>query len=77
MIDERNSEYLPIRIGAVVVRQVLFTYALPVQDLFGTMAIPLRIWPWPFLGGFVFFLGLEAQKWIIRRWRASKPAQAA
>jgi magnesium-transporting ATPase (P-type) len=69
-----GNRYLPMGIGAVVILQLLFTYALPLQDLFGTMAIPLRIWPWLFLGGFVFFLVVEAEKWIIRRWRASRPA---
>ncbi|MBC8752074.1 HAD-IC family P-type ATPase [Paraburkholderia sp. WC7.3b] len=71
-----GNRYLPMGIGALVVLQLMFTYALPLQDLFGTMAIPLRIWPRLFLGGFVFFLVVEAEKWIIRRWRASKPALA-
>jgi magnesium-transporting ATPase (P-type) len=67
-----GNRYLPMGIGAVVVLQLLFTYAPPLQELFGTMAIPLQIWPWLILGGFVFFLVVEAEKWIIRKWRASK-----
>jgi magnesium-transporting ATPase (P-type) len=69
-----GNRYLPIGIGAVAVLQLFFTYALPLQDLFGTMAIPAGIWPWLFLGGLVFFFVVEAEKWVIRRWRASKPA---
>jgi len=57
---------LPMGIGAVVVLQLLFTYAPPFTDLFETTAIPLRIWPWLFLAGFVFFLVVEMEKFIIR-----------
>jgi hypothetical protein len=53
-------------IGAIVVLQLLFTYALPFQELFETEAIPLWIWPWLFLGGLVFFLVVEAEKFVIR-----------
>jgi Cation transporting ATPase, C-terminus len=53
-------------IGAVVILQLLFTYAPPLQRLFDNAAIPLRIWPWLLLGGLVFFLLVEAEKLIIR-----------
>jgi magnesium-transporting ATPase (P-type) len=58
--------YLPLGIGAVVVLQALFTYAPPLQALFDTEAIPLQVWPWLFLGGFVFFLVVELEKLVIR-----------
>jgi len=61
-----GNKYLPMSIGAVVVLQLLFTYAPPLQALFETTAIPLRIWPWLFLAGFVFFLVVEMEKFIIR-----------
>ena len=61
-----GNKYLPMGIGAVVVLQLLFTYAPPLQALFETTAIPLRIWPWLFLAGFVFFLVVEMEKFIIR-----------
>ena len=50
----------------VVVLQMLFTYAPPLQAVFGTAAVPLRIWPWLVLGGFLFFLMVEAEKLILR-----------
>jgi len=53
-------------IGAVVLLQLLFTYAPPLQRLFDTEAIPLRVWPWLFAGGLLFFLVVEAEKLIIR-----------
>ena len=61
-----GNRYLPLGIGAVVVLQILFTYAPPLQHLFETEAVPLRVWPRLFLGGFVFFLIVEAEKLIIR-----------
>jgi magnesium-transporting ATPase (P-type) len=61
-----GNKYLPLGIGAVVVLQLLFTYALPLQYLFDNEAIPLRVWPWLFLGGLVFFLVVEVEKLIIR-----------
>jgi magnesium-transporting ATPase (P-type) len=61
-----GNRYLPMGIGAVVVLQLLFTYAPPLQAIFHNEAIPLRIWPWLFLGGFVFFLIVEIEKLVIR-----------
>jgi magnesium-transporting ATPase (P-type) len=60
-----GNKHLPMGIGAVVVLQVLFTYAPPLQALFDTESIPLRVWPWLFLGGILFFgcmsMGIRAQ----------------
>ena len=67
-----DNKYLPLGIGAVVILQLLFTYAPPLQLLFETAAIPLRIWPWLLLGGFVFFLVVEAEKLIIRLTRSRR-----
>jgi magnesium-transporting ATPase (P-type) len=71
-----GNPYLAVGIGAVVVLQVLFTYAPPLQDLFETEAIPLWVWPWLFLGGLVFFCVVEAEKLIIRMSRPSLRAGA-
>jgi len=61
-----GNKYLPLGIGAVVILQLLFTYAPPLQRLFDNEAIPLWVWPWLFLAGLVFFLVVEAEKLIIR-----------
>jgi magnesium-transporting ATPase (P-type) len=61
-----GNKYLPMGIGAVVVLQLLFTYAPPLQALFDNEAIPLHVWPVLFAGGFVFFLVVELEKLIIR-----------
>jgi magnesium-transporting ATPase (P-type) len=67
-----DNKYLPLGIGAVVILQLLFTYAPPLQVLFDTEAIQLRIWPWLLLGGLAFFIVVEAEKLIIRLMRASQ-----
>jgi magnesium-transporting ATPase (P-type) len=69
-----GNKYLLIGIGAVVVLQLLFTYAPPFQILFETAALPLWVWPWLVLGGLLFFLVVEAEKLIIR---ISRPAPGA
>jgi magnesium-transporting ATPase (P-type) len=61
-----GNRYLALGIGAVIVLQLLFTYAPPLQELFETEAIPLWVWPRLLIGGFVFFLVVETEKWIIR-----------
>jgi magnesium-transporting ATPase (P-type) len=61
-----GNKYLPLGIGTVVILQLLFTYAPPLQALFDNEAIPLWVWPWLFAGGLVFFLVVEAEKLIIR-----------
>jgi calcium-translocating P-type ATPase len=64
-----GNPYLPVSVGAVVILQMLFTYAPPLQAVFDTEAVPLRIWPWLVLGGFLFFLMVEAEKLILRMGR--------
>jgi calcium-translocating P-type ATPase len=61
-----GNKYLPLGIGAVIVLQLLFTYAPPLQALFDNEAVPLRVWPWLFVGGLVFFLLVELEKMMIR-----------
>ena len=58
--------YLPLGIVAVVVLQLIFTYAPPVQAMFGNESIPLWVWPWLLAGGLLLFLVVEAEKLIIR-----------
>ncbi len=72
-----GNKYLPLGIIAVVIVQALFTYAPPFQALFGTEAVPLRIWPWLLAGGFLFFLVVEAEKLIIRSTRLRRAVTTA
>jgi magnesium-transporting ATPase (P-type) len=61
-----GNKYLPVGIGAVVILQLLFTYAPPFQAMFGNDAIPLWVWPWLLAGGLLFFVIVEAEKLVIR-----------
>jgi magnesium-transporting ATPase (P-type) len=61
-----GNKYLPLGIGAVVILQLLFTYAPPLQAMFDNEAIPLRVWPWLLAGGLLFFVVVEAEKLVIR-----------
>jgi magnesium-transporting ATPase (P-type) len=61
-----GNKYLPLGIGAVVILQLLFTYAPPFQAMFGNEAIPLWVWPWLLAGGLLFFVVVEAEKLVIR-----------
>jgi hypothetical protein len=61
-----DNPYLPVGIGAVVILQLLFTYAPPLQAMFGNEAVPLWIWPWLIAGGLALFLVVEAEKLVIR-----------
>ncbi|HKE17694.1 MAG TPA: HAD-IC family P-type ATPase, partial [Kofleriaceae bacterium] len=72
----RGNRYLPLGIGTVVVLQILFTYAPPLQALFHTRSMPLRLWPWLILGGVLFFLVVEAEKVILRMAARSSASDA-
>jgi len=50
----------------VVILQLLFTYAIPLQRLFDNEAVPLYVWPRLIAGGVAFFLVVELEKLIIR-----------
>jgi calcium-translocating P-type ATPase len=72
-----GNRYLPMGIAAVVVLQLLYTYAPPLQYVFETEGIPLHVWPWLFLGGLIFFFVVEIEKAIIRATRSREPAVEA
>ena len=72
-----GNRYLPLGVGAVVLLQLLFTYAPPFQRMFGTESVPFQVWPWLLLGGFLFFLIVEAEKFVIRFRRSSPGGSSA
>jgi magnesium-transporting ATPase (P-type) len=61
-----GNKYLPLGIISVAILQLLFTYAPPLQAMFGNEAIPLWVWPWLLAGGLLFFLVVELEKLVIR-----------
>ena len=72
-----GNRYLPMGIGAVIVLQLLYTYAPPLQSVFETEGLPLGVWPWLFLGGLIFFFVVEIEKAIIRATRSRERAVEA
>ena len=72
-----GNRYLPLGVGAVAALQLLFTYAPPFQRMFGVAPIPLGVWPWLVLGGAIFFLVVEAEKFVIRSLRLNQPAKTS
>src|SRR4029078_764143 len=61
------TPYLPLGIIAVVILQLIFTYAPPFQAMFGNEAVPLWVWPWLRACVLLFFVAVEAEKFVIRR----------
>jgi magnesium-transporting ATPase (P-type) len=55
-------------IGLILLLQLLFTYAPPVQTLMGTAAISAADWLIVTLAGTVLLLWVEAEKTRRRRW---------
>jgi len=62
----RGNRFLPLGVGAVVVLQLIFTYARPLQMLFDTRSMPLWTWPYVVVGGMIFFLIVESEKLVLR-----------
>ncbi len=61
-----GNKWIPLSILAVAVLQWLFTYVPFMQSIFGTEPLPLYIWKWLLLGGFIFFTLVELEKVLIR-----------
>ncbi|WP_395398133.1 HAD-IC family P-type ATPase [Novosphingobium sp. BL-8A] len=62
----RGNPVLWYGIGAVVVLQILFTYAPPFHAIFDTAALPPAAWLWLLTGGIIVFLVVELEKLVIR-----------
>jgi len=69
-----GNPYLWYGIAAVVVLQLLFTYAPPLHAVFDTEALPPSVWLWLIVGGLAFFLVVEIEKLVIRSTPALKDA---
>ncbi len=54
-------------IAVIVALQVLFTYFEPMKKLFGTDDIGLDAWLHTLMVGFLVFVVVEVEKWIMRR----------
>lgn len=69
-----GSRPVLIAVGALILLQGLFTYAPPLQFLFGTTAIGLEEWGRILVFGIVLFTLVELEKAFLRR-RGFNPHQ--
>jgi magnesium-transporting ATPase (P-type) len=64
-----GNPYVLVSVAVLLVLQLLFTYAPPLQALFGSSAIDFAAWWRVTLFGVAVFGVVEAEKWIVRRMR--------
>jgi magnesium-transporting ATPase (P-type) len=62
-----GSRYALLAAGALVILQLMLTYAPPLQRWFGTEAIGLRDWAVVIAAGGLVFILVEAEKAVMRR----------
>jgi Ca2+-transporting ATPase len=62
-----------LTVGLLVIFQALFTYNGWMQTLFGTESMPLHLWPKILLAGLVVFVIVEAEKFLLYRYKNNKP----
>jgi magnesium-transporting ATPase (P-type) len=64
-----GNRLVPVVIGAIIALQLLFTYAPPMEALFGTGPLDGPAWVRILAWGLVVFVAVELEKWAIRRYR--------
>ena len=67
----QGNPWVPGSIAAIIVLQLLFTYAPPLQLLFGTEALSVADWVRVVIAGVIVFLLVELEKWLLA-WRAEQ-----
>ena len=69
-----SNPWVPGAITGILLLQLLFTYAPPMQTLFGTTPLPAEAWGFMLLAGFSVLLLVEAEKaWFRRRNTRTNP----
>jgi len=63
----RSNKYIYITIGLVVLAQIFFTYAKPMQKLFHSEPFDLVVWIRIVILGLTLFLLVELEKFFVRR----------
>ena len=71
-----GNRYVLYAVGIIIVLQLAFTYAPPMQFLFATEGLPASSWGLMALAGLAIFLVVEAEKAVWRRREATRlPAE--
>lgn len=63
-----------IAITVVMLAQLAFTYVAPMQTLFGSAALDAASWSRVTAAGFGIFVAVEAEKWLLARFRRARGA---
>jgi len=71
-----NNRYAFYAVGILIVLQLVFTYAPFMNEWFATAPHKAWYWVYPLMGGFVVFLIVETEKYLIGKQRAKKLRQA-
>ncbi|MGP3790399.1 cation-transporting P-type ATPase [Pseudomonas sp. B392_1p] len=62
-----GNPWVLMSIAACIPLQLLFTYAAPLQNLFGSAALSLSDWGKVVAAGSLVLIGSELEKWVIRQ----------
>lgn len=62
-----GNRWILASLGLCALFQMLYTYAPPLQRLFGSTGLTLQEWARVVLAGLLVLLGAELEKWVIRR----------
>ncbi|WP_408004317.1 cation-transporting P-type ATPase [Zestomonas carbonaria] len=66
-----GNRYVLISLGCCAVLQLLYTYAPPLQKLFGSVGLSAEEWLRVFAAGLLLFFVAEFEKWVVRRFFSS------
>ncbi|MDG9977411.1 cation-transporting P-type ATPase [Ectopseudomonas oleovorans] len=66
-----------LTIAACIVLQMLFTYAPPLQQVFGSTGLSFDEWLRVLLAGLALFCAAELEKWVVRRFGLHAQARRA
>jgi magnesium-transporting ATPase (P-type) len=69
----RGNRLVPVVIAAISALQLLFTYAPPMEALFGTGPLDAPAWVRILGWGLIVFVAVELEKWAIRRFLSRRP----
>ena len=65
--DVLKNRYVCLAISVLLFFQLLFTYASPVQQIFGTVALQANTWLGIIVVASMVFFLVELEKWLLRR----------
>ena len=72
-----GNRWVLVSIAACVPLQLLYTYAPPLQNLFGSTALRLEDWGLVLAAASLVLIGSELEKWALRRFRLHPQAAAS